>query len=68
MTAKEALHEKVEGLSEDEAAELLARLEWEATETEDLTDEELAEVLEGERQLAAGDSVSGKELFARLGL
>lgn len=68
MTAKQALRERIENLSEEEAAELLARLDWEATETETLTDEELAEVLAGKREVAAGESVDGEEVLRKLGL
>jgi len=68
MTAKQALHERIEHLSEDEAEELLARLDWESTETETLTEEELAEVLAGKREVAAGESVDGEEVFRRLNL
>jgi hypothetical protein len=68
VTAKQALREKVEHLSEDEAAEWLARMEWESTDTETLTDDELADALAGKREIAAGDSVDGEELFRRLKL
>jgi len=68
MTAKQALRERIEQLSEDEAEELLARLDWEATETETLTDEEMEEVLAGEREIEAGESVGGEEVFRRLRL
>lgn len=68
MTAKEALRKRVEGLSEEEAAEWLARLEWESTETEALTDEEMAQVLAAERELAEGKSARGEDAFRKLGL
>ena len=68
MTAKQALRERVENLSEDEAAEWLSRMEWEATESETLTEEELAEVLAGKHEIALGDSVDGEEVFRRLNL
>ena len=68
MTAKEALRERIDRLSEDEAAEWLARMEWESTETEALTDEEMAEVLAADREIAEGKSVEGEEVFRRLGL
>jgi hypothetical protein len=68
MTAKQALRERVERLSEQEAAEWLARIEWESTESEALTDEEMAQVLAAEREFAEGKSVSGEEVFRKLGL
>jgi len=68
VTAKEALRERIDRLSEDEAAEWLARMEWESTETEALTDEEMAEVLAADREIAEGKSVEGEEVFRRLGL
>ena len=57
MTAKEALKERIDSLTEEEAAELLDRLEWESTEEEILTPEQWARVQEGERQIALGDVV-----------
>lgn len=43
-------------------------MEWEASETETLSDEEMAEVLAAEREFAEGDSVSGDEVFRKLAL
>lgn len=68
MTAKEALKERVDRLSEDEAAEWLARMEWESTATETLTGDEMARVLAAERELAEGQSADGDEVFRKLGL
>lgn len=68
MTAKEALREHVEHLSEDEAAEWLARMEWEGTEAETLSDDELAQLEEAEREFADGKWVSGDEVFRKPGL
>jgi len=68
MTAKQALRDRVERLSEEEAAEWLARFEWESTETETLTDEEMARVLAAEREFSEGKSVGGEEVFRKLGL
>lgn len=68
MTAKEALRERIDSLTEKEAAELLDRLEWESTEEEELTPEEWARVREGQRQIAAGETVDAGELFKELGL
>jgi hypothetical protein len=67
MTAKEALLERVHDFSEEEAEELLARLDWESTETDTLTPEEWDDVLAGERAIAAGDWVSLEEVKLRLG-
>jgi hypothetical protein len=68
MTAREALKERIDSLTEEEAAEWLARMEWEAAETETLTDEEMSQVLAAEDEFAGGDSVSGEEVFRKLGL
>lgn len=68
MTAKQALRERVESLSEEEAEEWLARLEWESTEFEELTPEEAAEVDAAEAAIAAGDFIDGEELFRKLGI
>lgn len=65
---KEALKERIGRLSDDEAAEWLARMEWEATDAETLTEEEMAGVLAAEREFAEGKSVSGQEVFRKLGL
>lgn len=55
-------------MTEEEAAELLAQLEWESTEFEELTDEELARVRRGRDQIARGESVDGATLFRDLNL
>ena len=68
MTAKEALRDRIERFSEDEALEWLARSEWESTESETLTPAELAEVLAAENAIKAGDFVDGEDLFRQLGL
>ncbi|MBE7519102.1 MAG: hypothetical protein HS107_07620 [Thermoflexaceae bacterium] len=68
MTAKQALRERIENLSEEEAAELLARLDWEASETEALDADELAEVIAARAEIGSGDFVDGEELFRRLKL
>lgn len=66
MTAKQALLELVETMSEEEAEELLAQLEWESTEFDELTPEEEAEVEAGRADIAAGNSVNADEYFKRL--
>lgn len=68
MTAKQALRKRIDRLSEEEAAEWLARMEWESTDTETLTREEMDDVLSAEREFAEGKSVSGDEVFRKLGL
>ena len=50
---------------EEEAAELLDRLEWDSIEEEILTPEQWARVQEGERQIAAGDVVDASAFMAR---
>lgn len=68
MTAKEALRQRVDDLSEEEAEEWLARMEWESTTTEELAPEEMAAVLAAEREVADGHTVDGEDLFRRLNL
>lgn len=68
MTAKEALHDRIEELTDEEAEELLARIEWEATEEEELSDDELAAAQSGFDEIARGDSVDGSKLLRHLGL
>jgi hypothetical protein len=63
VTAKETLDKRVEPLSEEEAAEWLAKMDWESTDTETLTDDELAQVRAAGRDSAEGRSVSGEEVF-----
>ena len=68
MTAKEVLKERIDSLTEEEAAELLDRLEWESTEEEILTPEQWARVQEGERQIAAGDVVDASAFMRTVGM
>jgi hypothetical protein len=68
MTVKERLHRHIEELSEQEAAEMLARIEWEASEEDELTDEEMAEVRVGLTELKQGQSVDGEQALRSLGL
>lgn len=68
MTVKERLHERIEGMTEEAAAELLAQLEWADEEEEDLTDEELAGVLEGVAQFGRGEFVDGEKFLRERGL
>lgn len=67
MTAKQALLDRVQSLSDEEAEELLAQLDWDATATESLTDAEWAEVREAERAFARGEGADGEEVLAGLG-
>lgn len=68
MTAKETLRKKVDRLTEQQAADWLARMEWESTEVEELTAEEEALVQENQAEYARGESVDGKGLLHELGL
>ncbi len=68
MSAKEALHVRIERLTEDEAAELLAQLEWDSSEFDELSPDEMAEALAGRQENERGESVDGEDLFRRLGL
>ena len=68
MTVKEILHERIDGMSDEAAAELLAQLDWDATDEEELTEEELADVLEGMAQFARGEFVDGEKFLRERGL
>ncbi len=68
MTAKEALKERVEQLSEEEAAEWLARIEWESAEFEELTTQELDLVRQSQAEYERGEALDGDELLQELGL
>jgi hypothetical protein len=68
MTAKEALMERVGQLSEEDAAEWLARIEWESTEFEELTAEEQAAVSKSDEEYRRGEALDGDRLLHELGL
>jgi hypothetical protein len=68
MTAKEALRERIELLTEEEAEELLHQMDWDSTPTETLTPEELAEVVAGEDEIARGESSPLEDVLKRLKL
>lgn len=68
MTAKEALRERVDRLSGEEAAEWLARMESESTSSETLTGDELAQLAAAAGELGDGRAVDGDEVFRKLGL
>ncbi len=68
MTAKEALCERVESLTEDEAAELLDRLEWGSSEEEILSPEQVAEMLAGKAEFERGEFMDGEEFPRARGL
>ena len=62
MTVKEELHSLVDQLDADNAAEALDYLRWLVTDSETLSEEELAFVREGEAQIARGEYVTLDEL------
>jgi hypothetical protein len=64
MTAKQALREIVETLTEEEAEQLLDYLNMLA-DPDELSEEELAEVVEIERRMKQGEYVSLGELRAK---
>ena len=68
MTAKEALRERIDTLTEDEAAELLDRLEWESIEEEVPTPEQVAEMLAGEAEFERGEFVDGEKFLRDRGV
>lgn len=66
MTTKQAIHEIVESLTEDEAELLLAYLRDE--EPEDYPDELIARIEQSRAEIARGEFVTLEELRAELGL
>lgn len=68
MTAKQALREHIESLTEEEAAELLDRLEWEMTEEETLTPDQKRLLAEGKEQFDAGEYVDGDAFLRARGM
>lgn len=79
MTAKEQLRERVEALSEEQAAEylrvfdqrsdpMIAFLDNAPPDDEPLTPEEEEAMREAEEDIARGDTISLEELKAELGL
>ncbi len=67
MTAKQALREWIDRMSNEEAEELLAQLECDATDDE-LTPEEYEEARLGRLENERGESVDGETLFNELGV
>lgn len=68
VTAKESLLERVRDLSDEEAEEWLARLEWESTEADTLGPEEFEDAEAGRREFEAGDFVLWDDLKRKLAL
>ena len=69
MTVKERLYQFIEAqMTDEEAAELLAQLEWDSTEFEELTPAELAEAEAGREENERGDSVDAETVFRELGI
>lgn len=68
MTVKEVLKQRIDDLTDEQAAERLARMEWESSKAETLTDEDLDRLAAAELECSAGDVIDGRELFQRLGV
>ena len=66
MTAKQALLELIETMSEEEAEEVLVQLREDPVDYDPLTPEEEAQLAESRAAVAAGDTVSADEHFRRL--
>jgi hypothetical protein len=67
VTAKQALRDVVEALSEQDASRLLALYDEQLTADDELSDDEVRRALAGERQISEGDFVSGEQLERNLG-
>ena len=68
VTAKEALRERIDLLTEEEANELFDRLERESAEEEIPTSEQVDQLLAGEAEFAAGEFLDGAEFLRARGL
>ena len=64
MTTKQAIHEIVDGLSEEEAEQLLAYLRDE--EPDEYPDELIARIEQSRAEIARGDFVTLEELKAEI--
>ena len=68
MTAKQALLELVETMSEEEAEGLLVQLKEDLIDYDPLTPEEEAQLAESNRAIEAGDTIPAGGLFKHLGV
>ena len=68
MTAKQALLELVETMSEEEAEGLLVQLKEDLIDYDPLTPEEEAQLVESDRAIESGDKIPAEELFKQLGV
>lgn len=66
MTTKESLHQLVDRLADEDAADALEYLRWLTSESETLPDEELAIVRTGEDEIARGEYVTLDDLARSL--
>lgn len=64
MTVKEAIHQLVDALSDEEAEALLDYLNMLA-DPDELTEEELAEVQLADEEFARGEYITREELLAK---
>lgn len=68
MTVKQALREWIDRMSDEEAAELLAHLEWEAADEDQLTAEDIAAIQQSDEEYRRGEALDGRALLRELGL
>lgn len=62
MTVKEALHRLIDELDEIDAEEALDYLQWLLSDSDTLTEEELALERQGEEEIARGEYITLDEL------
>ncbi len=62
MTTKDEIHVLVESLPDAEAHDALDYLRWLASESDTLTDWELAAVQQGDEEIARGETISLADL------
>jgi len=55
-------------MSEEEAAELLAQLECDSGEVDELTPEDIAAIRQSDEEYRRGEALDGKALLRELGL
>ncbi len=67
MTAREVLHALVDRLADADVAEVLDYVHWLQSPGDTLSDEELAQVREGEAEIARGEYMTLADLTGCLG-
>jgi len=67
VTTREELHRLIDTLDEPKACEVLEYIHWLMEESDTLTEEELAQVLEAEERIERGEYITLDQLERELG-